>query len=133
MKCAIKRLYWFLWPDPTMEMFGSHLVYTHLLLSQCSSITKNEKRAQPITAALLRAIFTFTITDPTRVHLWSEKKCFTLLFLKPSQNKKGQKIFQLLHFLFFSLQLAAEKKESKIVQLEIWPFLFCDSFSFAIR
>ena len=124
MKCAIKRLYWFLWPDPTMEMFGSHLVYTHLLLSQCSSITKKGKKGSThYSMVLLRAIFTFTITDPTRVHLWSEKKCFTLLFLKPSQNKKGQKFFLLLHFLFFSLQLAAEKKESKTVQLENYSAL----------
>ena len=38
---------------------------------------------------------------------------FACLLLKPSQNKKGQKIFQLHHFLNTFLQLAAEKMYSK--------------------
>ena len=38
----------------------------------------------------------------------------TVLILKPGQNKKGQKFFQLHHFLNIFLQLAAEKKYSKI-------------------
>ena len=33
--------------------------------------------------------------------------------LKPGQNKKGQKVFQLHRFLNIFLQLAAEKKCSK--------------------
>ena len=36
-----------------------------------------------------------------------------VLKLKPGQNKKGQKIFQLYRFLNAILQLAAEKKYSK--------------------
>ena len=35
------------------------------------------------------------------------------LLLKPGQNKRGQKIFQLQHFLNTFSQLAAEKKYSK--------------------
>ena len=35
------------------------------------------------------------------------------VLLKPGQNKKGQKIFQLHRFLNTFLQLAAEKKYSK--------------------
>ena len=34
-------------------------------------------------------------------------------YIKPDQNKKGQKIFQLHRFLNTFLQLAAEKKYSK--------------------
>ena len=37
----------------------------------------------------------------------------TILWLKPGQNKKGQKKFQLHCFLNTFLQLAAEKKYSK--------------------
>ena len=36
-----------------------------------------------------------------------------MYLLKPGQNKKGQKIFQLYRFLNTFLQLAAEKKYSK--------------------
>ena len=36
-----------------------------------------------------------------------------VIYVKPGQNKKGQKIFQLHRFLNTFLQLAAEKKYSK--------------------
>ena len=40
--------------------------------------------------------------------------------LKPSQNKKGQKYFQLHHFLNTFSQLPAVKSIQKTVQLEIF-------------
>ena len=43
--------------------------------------------------------------------------------LKPGHNKKGQKIFQLHRFLNTILQLAAEKKYSKTMQLEFFSAL----------
>ena len=45
--------------------------------------------------------------------------------LKPSQNKKGRKNFQLHRFLNTLSQVPAVKKYSKTVQLEkFWAFLF---------
>ena len=40
--------------------------------------------------------------------------------VKPWQNKKGQKIFYVHRFLNPFLQMAAEKKDSKTVQLDIF-------------
>ena len=68
--------------------------------------------------------------------MWSQvtwQKCYLILILKPSQNKKGQKKFQLHHFLNTFLQLALgswEKVFKKRCSWKFfWPFLFCDGFS----
>ena len=63
--------------------------------------------------------------------LWTEH--FTLIFenlkLKPGQNRKGQKIFQLHGFLNTFLQLAAEKKYSKNGAAgNFFGPSFCDGF-----
>merc|ERR1719362_2227248 len=49
-----------------------------------------------------------------------------LIFLKPSQNKKGRKNFQLHHFLNTFSQLPAVKKIFKkhCSWKNFWPFLF---------
>ena len=51
---------------------------------------------------------------PPSIHNWP------YYVVKPGQNKKGQKNFQLHCFLTPFLQLAAEKKDSKTVQLEFF-------------
>ena len=53
-----------------------------------------------------------------------------IYFLKPGQNKKGQKIFQLHRFLntFFS----AGSWEIVLIQKTVKPFLFCDGFNINI-
>ena len=51
--------------------------------------------------------------------------------LKPSQNKKSQKTFQLHRFLNTFLQLVDEKKylfKKRCSWKNCWPFLFCDGF-----
>ena len=60
----------------------------------------------------------------------SFKMLLTNFKLKPGQNKKGQKNFQLYRFLNTFLQLAADKKYSKNkAAVNFQPFLFCDDFS----
>ena len=61
---------------------------------------------------------------------WSKKNPFEKkIILKPGQNKKGQKIFRLHHFLntFYNWQLR-KSIQKRCSWKFFWSFLFCDGF-----
>jgi len=61
----------------------------------------------------INLIETFSYQFLFSYHKFNEFRTLMLIFLKPSQDKKGRKNFQLHHFLNTFSQLPAVKKYSK--------------------